>query len=170
MTSPENQQPVLETATGSGPEGSGFFITSHYMTDLSVECPGGRIADHEARELRLGYDARVAAMPMDEPDTHQVDATIQLQAAVGERMVFVAELTYRMVVRLHRIDSSDVEETLLVYVPESMNPAMKTIFEQTGAFSGYPDMQVGQFDFAKAFRQYHDSRGEPPVSAEVVLR
>ena len=34
----------------------GFFILNHYLFDLSVECPGGRIAPEDAMRVAQGYD------------------------------------------------------------------------------------------------------------------
>lgn len=177
----EDTNPVPQSSAPDGtpavaePPGPGFFVHRHYLTDLSVESPFGRIPDEATQHLLMGYDARVSASPMEEEGTHQVDAMVQLQAAVGEQKVFLAELTYRMIVQLHQIATDDIPETLLVHVPTFMNPAMKSVFEHTGAFAGYPDMKVGQFDFAGAFQRQKDSLAAaaaepvPPVTATYTL-
>ena len=55
-----------------GGTGIGFFINRHYLHDLSVENPVGRVADEDLLHLRYWLDGRVDANPMVAPDTFLV--------------------------------------------------------------------------------------------------
>lgn len=136
------------------PDAPGFFIVRHYLSDLSVECPFGRIDAEHLPALRMGHDLRMEAIPLDAAaGVYRVDIFVRLTAAVNEQVVFVAELTYRVDVQLHLIAEDKLLETLVVEVPNAMQPVLRAIFEQNGEWAGYPDMRVGDLDFAKAYAQ-----------------
>ena len=148
MTEPLAANPVLP------PDAPGFFILRHYLLDLSVECPFGRIDAAHLPVLRMGHDLRMAALPLDaEQSIFRVDIFVRLSAAINDQLVFIAELTYRVEVQLHMIAEADAPEILVVGVPNAMQPVLRTIFEQNGDWAGYPDMRIGNLDFAKAYAE-----------------
>lgn len=129
----------------------GFFILNHYLFDLSVECPGGRILPEDVPRVAQGYDLRVSVFPLEGEGRNRVDIFVRLTAQVGERVVFMAELNYRVEVQFQNIPEAQLKEFLLVHVPNAVQPALRQIFEQNGAWCGYPDMRVGELNFAKAY-------------------
>lgn len=136
------------------PDAPGFFILRHYLLDLSVECPFGRIDAAHLPALRMGHDLRMEAIPLDSVEAiYRVDTFVRLTAAVDEQVVFIAELTYRVEVQLHLIAEANLLETLVVGVPNTMQPVFRAIFEQNGEWAGYPDMRIGDLDFAKAYAE-----------------
>ncbi len=136
------------------PDAPGFYILRHYLLDLSVECPFGRIDAAHLPALRMGHDLRMSALPLDvDAAVYRVDIFVRLSAAVDEQVVFIAELTYRVEVQLHMIAEPALLETLVVGVPNTMQPVLRTIFEQNGEWAGYPDMRIGNLDFAKAYAE-----------------
>lgn len=145
---------IESASTTPSADAPGFFIVRHYLSDLSVECPFGRIDAEHLPALRMGHDLRMEAIPLDAvAGVYRVDIFVRLTAAVNEQVVFVAELTYRVDVQLHLIAEANLLETLVVEVPNAMQPVLRAIFEQNGEWAGYPDMRVVDLDFAKAYAQ-----------------
>jgi preprotein translocase subunit SecB len=144
----------MSDITAQPPEDApGFFILKHYLFDLSVECPSGRIAGEEAARVAQGYDLHVKAAALPAENQHQVDIFIRLKASVEQRVIFMAELNYRVEVELRLIPEEDIAELLMVQIPDAMQPVFRHLFEQNGHWCGYPEMQVGDLDFARAYAQ-----------------
>ena len=136
----------------------GFLIKQHYLNDLSVENPVGRVAQEEAPALRLGLDGGVRVSPLAEADSHRVEISLRLTAALGERVVFLAELTYRVEVELHGIPEPVRPHLLCVEVPVAIFPVIQEILVRNGAYAGYPDMQVSPLDFREIFNRNESMR------------
>ena len=132
-------------------DAAGFFILRHFLVDLSVESPFGRIPDMAATSLQLQQEAAVNHQPLAEPETHGINVFQRLTASVGEQVVFLAELNYRIEVRLQGIMAENISRVLEVEVPEAIAPVMRTILEQNGAFAGYPEMRLHGLGFSEAF-------------------
>ncbi|MDP2783783.1 MAG: protein-export chaperone SecB [Sulfurimicrobium sp.] len=131
----------------------GFLIKHHYLNDLSIENPLGTVAQEEAHALRLGMDGGVKVNPLAEANSFQVAITLRLTAALGERVVFLAELTYRVDVELHGIPEPVRPHVLCVEVPTAIFPVIQEILTRNGAYAGYPDLQVAPLDFREIFNR-----------------
>jgi preprotein translocase subunit SecB len=148
-----NETVISPDSAAPASDAAGFFILHHVMVDLSVENPFGRIPDDAAAGLRLSHEVAVSTAPLGEPETHGVNVFQRLTATVGEHVAFLAELNYRIEVRLQGIAADDVARVLEVEVPESLAPVLRAILEQNGAFAGYPEMRLDGLGFAEAFAQ-----------------
>lgn len=136
-----------ETGKNQGIEEIGFFINRHYLHDLSVENPVGRVADEDLLHLRYGLDGRVDANPMVAPDTFLVAINMQFTSMLREQVVFLADVTYRVEVELRGIPEPVAPFTLCVSVPEAVFPALQEILQRNGGYAGYPEMRVNAPDF-----------------------
>lgn len=125
----------------------GFFINRHYLHDLSVENPVGRVTDEDAAQLRYGLDGRVDARPLGALNTFLVGINMQLTSMLREQVVFLADVTYRVEVELRGISEQAVPFTLCVSVPEAVFPALQEILQRNGGYAGYPEMRVNAPDF-----------------------
>lgn len=136
-----------EAVINQGVSGIGFFINRHYLHDLSVENPVGRVADEDLLHLRYGLDGRVDANPTGAPDTFLVGINMQFTSMLREQVVFLADVTYRVEVELRGIPELVAPFTLCVSVPEAVFPALQEILQRNGGYAGYPEMQVNAPDF-----------------------
>lgn len=129
---------------------TGFTICRSFLADLSVENPTGPVVADLATEIKLGLDGEVNVTSMLN-NVHQVDVGLRLTAALGARVIFLAELTYRVEVTLQGIPEPVVSQVLCVDVPNTVFPVIQEIMVRNGAFAGYPEMQVLPLDFRKIF-------------------
>lgn len=136
----------------------GFLIKNHYLNDLSIENPVGRIAPDEAHGLQLGMDGGVKAISLAEADSFQVAITLRLTAALRERVVFLAELTYRVEVELHGIPEPMRPQVLCVEVPTAIFSTIQEILMRNGAYAGYPELQIAPLDFLEVFNRNQSAK------------
>lgn len=140
-----------ESNTAALPEAPGFLILYHGLVDLSLENPHGRLSETYLAEIAPEYEVAVRATPLPSANCHRVDTLVRLSARAGIQVVFVAELTYRAEVQLHRVAAEDVQRVLRVDVAQALFPLVKEVFETNGRFAGYPGVHLDGLDFAKAF-------------------
>lgn len=134
------------------PDAPGFVVLRHYLLDLSVENPLGRLSEDAHGEVATEHLLDVVCHRAQElGGVERVDITVHLRALIGGRPFFIAELTHRVELLLHRIDEASVAEVLQVQVPETLTPVLANLLTGCGHFAGYPDMQVGTLDFAGAY-------------------
>lgn len=132
---------------------AGFLIHRHYLNDLSVENPVGRIADGDVPKVRQGMDGRVSAFAMKDENRFRVDVQLQLTASVESRTVFLAEITYRAEVELVGIARELQPEVLSVEVPTAIFPALQEVLQRNAGYAGYPDMQLAPVDYRSIFER-----------------
>ena len=133
----------------------GAYILDQYLADFSIENPGGRVSAGQAAELVLGMDVAVAAAALtDAADgKYGVQIALALPARLGERIIFLIELRYRVNVQVQGVDAADLAALLHVQIPNAVFPALKAIVEANGAFAGYPEISLLPIDFAGLFRE-----------------
>jgi preprotein translocase subunit SecB len=137
-----------------GGSGIGFFINRHYLHDLSVENPVGRVADEDVKQLRFGLEGRVDAKP-EALNSFLVGINMQFTSMLREKVVFLVDITYRVEVELRGIPEPVVPFTLGVNVPEAVFPILKEILQRNGGYAGYPGMQVNAPDFRAMYAASH---------------
>lgn len=141
---------ISVTSDTALPDAPGFLILNHYLVDLSVENPMGRLSDEYLNEIAAEHGVHVKVSPLPE-GCHRVDIFVRLTARAGIQTVFVAELNYRADARLHQVPDQAAAEILHVQLPSALLPFIKDIFESNGRFAGYPGLQLHGLDFAAAF-------------------
>ena len=156
-----SEQTSQELQQGQSNEPVGFFIHRHYLHDLSVENPVGRIADEDVSKVGQSMDGRVDAFPMQGENRFRVDVQLQLFAAVESRPVFLTEITYRAEVELQGIAKGFEAGVLCVEVPTAIFPTIQEVLQRNAGYAGYPDMQISPLDYQAIF----DRNRQPDVAA-----
>jgi len=136
------------------PDIPGAYILEQYLADFSIENPGGRVSPEQAAELVLGMEASVYAAEL--PDTtdgrYGVQIALGLPARLGERIIFLIEMRYRVNVQVQGVAAETIPALLQVQVPNAVFPAIKEIVQRNGAFAGYPELLLLPIDFAALFQ------------------
>jgi protein-export chaperone SecB len=141
----------LSDATGVDNHRVGTLVKKHYLHDLSVENPIGRVSDEDLGALGYGMEGDVNEVKMDAPNHHLVSIHLQVTAKLHERVVFLLELTYRVEVELHNVEAKVAAFALAVTVPEAVFPVVQQLINTNAAYSGYPEMQVSAPNFHAIF-------------------
>lgn len=150
------QETVEQQGAGNNPgsiEGAqiGFFVGHHYLNDLSVENPVGRVDDARVPEIAYGLDGSVNASPLKADGAFLVEVGLRLTAMLRDRVVFLVEVTYRIEVELRGIPEPVQPFTLCVSVPEWIFPLLQEILQRTAAYAGYPDAQFNAPDYREKY-------------------
>ena len=141
------------TAASSLPDAPGFVIARHYLLDLSVENPYGRLNDALVDAVETSDAVQVEVFPpVESSPAYRVDVTIRLAAQLQGREFFVSELRHRAEVLLHKVAPDDAGHILHVQVPEALLPACGEILSHAARFAGYPGMVLRSLDFDSAYR------------------
>lgn len=130
----------------------GFVITRGFLSDLSFENPFGPIPPESAADIRHSLDGGVKVSALNAPNSHLVEVTLSLSAALGERVVLIAEASYVAEVTLFGIPALVAPQILCVDVPYSVFPIIREIMVRNGAYAGYPGMQLAPLDFRAQFQ------------------
>jgi len=146
------------------PATPGAYILDHYLADFSIENPGGRVPPERAAELVLGMEAAVHAAPL--PDAgdgmYGVQIALALPARLGERVIFLIEMRYRVNVQVQGVAAADIPALLQVHIPSAVFPVIKEIAQKNGAFAGYPELLLLPIDFAALFQAQSQAQGILP--------
>lgn len=148
-----SEQGQQELQSEQSNEQAGFFIHRHYLHDLSVENPVGRIAAEEVPRVGQSMDGRVDAFPMPGENRFRVEVQLQLFAAVESRPVFLTEITYRVEVELRAIAKELEAEVLCVEVPSAIFPMLQEVLQRNAGYAGYPEMQIAPLDYRAMFER-----------------
>lgn len=135
------------------PDTPGAYILEQYLADFSIENPGGCVSAEQAADLALGMDAAVVAAPLPDaaPGMYGVQITLGLPARLGERVIFLIEMRYRVNVQVQGVSAENIPALLQVQIPNAVFPAIKEIVQRNGAFAGYPELVLLPIDFAALF-------------------
>ncbi len=136
------------------PDAPGFVIVRHFLVDLSVESPYGRLPPDLLPSLVPSQGVAVIVREVTGvTDTYLVDVQLRLGASAQQQVAFVLELTYRIEVLLHQVAEEDRLEVLHVQVPDALAAAMQEIAETNSRFAGYPEAKIFELGFAHAYAE-----------------
>lgn len=143
----------------------GFIINRSYLSDFSFENPYGPIPVEAAEGLSHGLEGGVKVSALNVPDTHRVDVTLSLTAALAGKVVLIAELTYTAEVTLYGIPEQVAPQILCVDVPNSLFPKVREILVNNASYAGYAMMEISPIDFRAKFQAEYGSAVQPNKAA-----
>jgi preprotein translocase subunit SecB len=159
-----SEQETVEQQVADENEGSmesaqiGFFVGRHYLCDLSVENPTGRVEDTQLQEIVYALDGSVNAKQLGEEGLFLVELGLRLTAILRDRVVFMVEITYRVEVELRGIPEPVQPFTLGVSVPEWIFPLLQEILQRNAAYAGYPEAIFNAPDYRGKYVANQESR------------
>lgn len=150
------QETVEQQGAGENPKNItgaqiGFIVSRHYLSDLSVENPVGRVDDAQLPEIAYGLDGSVNATPLKVDGMFLVEVGLRLTAMQRDHVVFMVEITYRIEVELRGIPEPVQPFTLCVSVPEWIFPLLQEILQRNAAYAGYPGAQFNAPNYREKY-------------------
>ena len=99
-----------------------------YIKDLSFEAPHAPDIFQELREtapdIPIAIDVGVRELKQNQ---YEVALTVHIEATVGDKPVFILEVTYACVVKIGDIGDENVRPVLMIEVPRQMYPFVRQI-------------------------------------------
>lgn len=149
---PQQQEPALEA--------NALPITIHtqYVKDLSFEnpnTPDSLRAGQQPPEMdvNIGMDAR----PLDDEalkNLYEVILTLQAKAERGNDTVFVAEVSYGVVVSIEdNVPEGQHHPILLIEIPRFAFPFARQVLAEVTSMGGYPPLLLNPVDFQALYME-----------------
>lgn len=152
-----------ETTAGSGDQkfkaaDLPVTILTQYVRDVSFENPnapeslrGGLTAPE--LDVNIGMDARKLADP-DMKNLYEVVLNARAEAKRGDKIVFIAEVQYGVVVSVGDIvPEENHHPLLLIEIPRLAFPFVRQTLSDLTAQGGYPPLLLGLVDFHTLYMQ-----------------
>jgi preprotein translocase subunit SecB len=135
-----------------------FQILTQYVRDISFENPNapeslkGGLTTPEL-EINIGMDAR--KLPESEgPGLYEAVLNARAEAKRGDKIVFIAEIQYGMVVSVGAaIPQENHHPLLLIEIPRLAFPYVRQIMSDLTTQGGYPPLLLAPVDFYALYMQ-----------------
>ena len=129
-----------------------FKIQDQYIKDLSFENPNYLIKySDDDRQPEVGVSLENSIAKLDDGH-YEVTLSINAKSSIGEKSIFVVELSYAALVSVAKNLEQDVlEPILLVHCPFLMFPFMRSIVSNVTNAGGFPPLLLDPIDFASLY-------------------
>lgn len=134
------------SANNSAP---GMQVVGQYIKDLSFENPGapGAVAQRPQIEFAVDLQARRA-----DPEHFEVELKLRVNATGEGKPLFLLELVYAGLFRLHNIPEEAIQQVLLIEAPHMLFPFARRIVADVVRDGGMMPLMIEPIDFAALYR------------------
>jgi preprotein translocase subunit SecB len=145
MATEENKE---NTVNIDKPEG--IMIHSQYIKDMSLEIPyAPEIFKEMNQNPNVHIDISIANRAI-EKDMYEVALTAKINADLGEKKLFVFELTYACLATV-RIPAEHIEAVLYIELPRLLFPFVRSVIANSMSDAGLPAMLISPIDFVALY-------------------
>lgn len=154
--------------TGEQQQGPRLAILAQYIKDLSFENPhgpGGFAQAQNRPEIQVKVDVRGEKRAQDQ---HEVVLELVVDARLGDRPVFLLELTYGGVFVLQNIPPDALQALLMIECPRLLFPFARRIVADLTRDGGFPPLMLDPIDFVALYRrrlQQQQQSPQPPAGS-----
>lgn len=159
LDQPSGQQSDLPgDKSGDQPEGQqdeqpGIHVLGQYIKDLSFENPGAPASLRpSSANPKLDVNVNVNAKPMSETD-FEIELKLDATASRESETLFIAEIAYAGVFRIHNVPKEHMQPIILVECPRLLFPFARQILADATRQGGFPPLMIDPVDFAALYRQ-----------------
>jgi preprotein translocase subunit SecB len=127
----------------------GMQVVGQYIKDLSFENPGapGAVAQRPQIEFAVDLQARRA-----DPEHFEVELKLRVNATGEGKPLFLLELVYAGLFRLHNIPEEAIQQVLLIEAPHMLFPFARRIVADVVRDGGMMPLMIEPIDFAALYR------------------
>ena len=117
----------------------GMQVVGQYIKDLSVENPGapGAVAQRPQIEFAVDLQARRA-----DPEHFEVELKLRVNATGEGKPLFLLELVYAGLFRLHNIPEEAIQQVLLIEAPHMLFPFARRIVAEVVRDGGMMPLMI----------------------------
>jgi len=124
-------------------------VIGQYIKDLSFENPGVISGQNAQPQIELNVDLQVRQL---EQEHFEVELKLRVSAKAEERALFLLELVYGGLFRLHNIPAEVRQQVLLIEAPHVLFPFARRIVADVVRDGGMPPLMIEPIDFAALYR------------------
>ncbi|MBO6289169.1 MAG: protein-export chaperone SecB [Alphaproteobacteria bacterium] len=148
MAKKENKT-TEETATNNQ-QLPALMIHSQYIKDMSLEIP---LAPEIFQEMNKNPDIHVDISMNNknlENNVYNVTLTAKIDADLGEKKLFIVELSYAAVVSIN-VPAEQLEPVLYIELPRLLFPYVRSIISNSLSAAGLPPIMLNPIDFVSLY-------------------
>ncbi|HSG95627.1 MAG TPA: protein-export chaperone SecB [Afifellaceae bacterium] len=135
----QNEQPAIH-------------VLGQYIKDLSFENPGAPASLRpSSANPNLDVNVNVNARPMSETD-FEIELKLDATASRESDTLFVAEVAYAGVFRIHNVPKEHMQPIILIECPRLLFPFARQILADATRQGGFPPLMIDPVDFAALYR------------------
>lgn len=124
----------------------GIMIHSQYIKDMSLEIPfAPEIFKEMNQNPNVHIDISLANRAV-EKDVYEVALTAKINADLGEKKLFIFELTYACLATV-RVPAQHLEPVLFIELPRLLFPFVRSVIANSMSDAGLPAMLISPIDF-----------------------
>ena len=142
----ENPQPV-------------FAIQKLYVNDISVESPNAPMAfmEQEAPEINVSFQNQARAF---EGGFHEVSIKATAEAKVGDRILFLIEVTQAGLFSIENVPESDMDPLLGIGCPNIIYPYLRANIADVITRAGFPPVHLAEINFQQMYQQQQAAQAD----------
>lgn len=128
----------------------GIMIHSQYIKDLSLEIPfAPEIFKEMNQNPNVHIDISLSNKSVDK-DVFEVAITAKINADLGEKKLFIFELTYACLATV-RVPAEHLEPILYIELPRLLFPFVRSVIANSMSEAGLPAMLISPIDFVALY-------------------
>lgn len=128
----------------------GIMIHSQYIKDLSLEIPfAPEIFKEMNQNPNVHIDISLSNKSVDK-DVFEVAVTAKINADLGEKKLFIFELTYACLATV-RVPAEHLEPILYIELPRLLFPFVRSVIANSMSEAGLPAMLISPIDFVALY-------------------
>ena len=127
----------------------GMQIVGQYIKDLSFENPGSPSAVTDRPQIEFGVDLQARRA---DSGLFEVEMKVRANATGDGKPLFLLELVYAGLFRLHNIPEDAIQQVLLIEAPHMLFPFARRIVADVVRDGGMLPLMIEPIDFAALYR------------------
>jgi len=141
-----------------------FGIQRLYLVDSSFESPNvpAIFQDEWKPELNLDLSTQSKAL---EDNLHQVDLKVTATVKVGEKVAFIAEVTYAGIFIIQNFEEEVSKQMLGSFCPNILYPYIRTIMTNMVMEGGFPNLYLAPVNFDALYMQQKEQLAQEKNAA-----
>ena len=136
-----------------------LMIHSQYIKDMSLEIP---LAPEIFQEMNKNPDIHVDISMNNkslENNVYNVTLTAKIDADLGEKKLFIVELSYAAVVSIN-VPAEHLEPILYIELPRLLFPYVRSIISNSLSAAGLPPIMLNPIDFVSLYNAKKAQKAE----------
>jgi preprotein translocase subunit SecB len=134
-------------------------ISAQYVKDFSFESPNAPqifAPQQSPPELNMGVNVRTRPLA---DHAHEVLLMLRLEAKLGGKTAFIAELAYGGVFMLPAVPEEQLKLLLLIECPRLLFPFARAILAEAVRDGGFPQILITPIDFTALYQANRNNIG-----------
>lgn len=140
-----------------------FVIEKLYVKDLSVEVPNAPqiFLEREAPEIDVQLTTQSAAVA---EDVYETQLTVTVTAKIGDKMMFLVEVTHAGIFRIAQIPADQLNAVLGIGCPNIVFPYLRETVSDLVSRAGFPPVILNPVNFEALYVQQQQPANENGIT------